>query len=209
MDLRNCVEKFIIVDGYKFTLDEKTGYYRCDKLRKRLHQYIWMRENGKIPKGCHIHHKDHNKKNNSLENLELIDGKKHMKLHTDEKMNDNKHLEWLRENINKNARPKAIEWHKSKEGLEWHKKHYEEHGHKLHQEGNFVCDCCKKEFKAIKNGVNRFCSNRCKSKWRRDEGLDDVERVCANCKRVFKVNKYSKTSFCSRSCTMIARHKKK
>lgn len=31
-------------------------------------------------------------------------------------------LEKFVDNLNKNARPKAIEWHKSEEGLAWHKK---------------------------------------------------------------------------------------
>jgi hypothetical protein len=38
----------------------------------RLHRWIWETFRGEIPKGYEIHHKDHNKLNNSLDNLELV-----------------------------------------------------------------------------------------------------------------------------------------
>ena len=64
---------YAIVDGYKFRKDQKTGYYLSNNIngrRLRLHRYIYEKYNGEIPKGYDIHHKDHNKKNNTLENLD-------------------------------------------------------------------------------------------------------------------------------------------
>lgn len=51
------------------------GYWRCKdgKLGKTyLHRDMWESEHGSIPKGMHVHHKDHNKDNNTMENFELL-----------------------------------------------------------------------------------------------------------------------------------------
>lgn len=37
-----------------------------------MHRLMWMMHNGKIPEGKEINHKDGNKANNSIENLELV-----------------------------------------------------------------------------------------------------------------------------------------
>ena len=36
------------------------------------HRYVWTQANGEIPKGMQIHHINGNKKDNRLENLELV-----------------------------------------------------------------------------------------------------------------------------------------
>lgn len=46
-----------------------------------LHRQIWMDNFGEIPKGCHIHHKDGNPDNNSIDNLECITAKEHIHKH--------------------------------------------------------------------------------------------------------------------------------
>ena len=48
----------------------------------KLHQYIWMCANkADIPKGYDVHHIDHNKQNNSIYNLELVEQHKHRSEH--------------------------------------------------------------------------------------------------------------------------------
>ena len=108
-----------------------------------------------------------------------------------------KEREWRRNNIIENAVPAAIEWHGTEEGLEWHKEHYEDVKHLLHKRRLIVCDQCGKEYMGEKG---RFCSNSCKSKWRRESGIDDEIRKCIVCDEEFSVNKYSDTVTCSRSC---------
>lgn len=54
----------------------------------KLHVYIWEKKNGNKPKGYQLHHKDNNKKNYSLDNLELVTQSDHFKLHH----------RWVREN---------------------------------------------------------------------------------------------------------------
>lgn len=78
-----------------------------------------------------------------------------------------------------------------------HKQHYQKMKHLLHAKHKIVCDQCGIEYYAEKG---RFCSNACKSKWRRNNGLDNVMRKCVVCGSEFVTNKYSDTVTCSRSC---------
>lgn len=188
--------KYAYFNGYKFTRDDKTGYYLSsviDGKRYRLHRYIWEYYNGKIPKGYHIHHKDHNKNNNEISNLELLTKKEHSKRHAMEITEETK--EKYRKNLDENARPKAIKWHKSKEGREWHKKQYEVSLAKR-EKVKFICEYCGKEYETYKQQKNRFCSLKCKSAYRRESGIDNIERICLKCNRPFMTNKYGKTKYC-------------
>lgn len=74
---------FIIVDNLKYTIN-RDGYYECTtKDRLMLHNYIWEKFNGKIPKGYEVHHIDLNKINNNIDNLMLLTPSEHTKLHSD------------------------------------------------------------------------------------------------------------------------------
>jgi len=46
----------------------KKGYIRING--KMAHRIVWEKENGAIPDGYFIHHKDGNKQNNNINNLE-------------------------------------------------------------------------------------------------------------------------------------------
>ena len=56
--------------------------------------------------------------------------------------------------MNNVARPKAIEWHKSRDGREWHKKHYEEYLKDSKQKVKKTCIFCGNEFIALPAKVN-------------------------------------------------------
>ena len=152
-----------------------------------LHRDIWEHHNGPIPSGHHVHHKDGDCGNNEIDNLECISAKEHVREHWTEERSDaqRSHLESIR--------PLAKEWHASRKGLEWHK----EHGHNVwekREERESTCQQCDIKF------THKTISNKCKSAWRRDQGLDDVDRTCLSCESVFRVNKYSKQGTCSRPC---------
>lgn len=49
------------------------------------HRIVWKRHNGPIPKGMHVHHKDGDRLNNVIENLELVDGTEHTRMHRQER----------------------------------------------------------------------------------------------------------------------------
>ena len=183
---------YAIVDGHKFKKDKKTGYYLSGVIngkRIRLHRYIYQKYKGEIPKGYDIHHIDHNKDNNEIENLELLLPKVH-KEKLGHEITEEMRV-FYRNNLNYKARPKAIEWHKSKEGREWHKKQYEIslRNHNVVKRTH-ICQNCGKEYETIENGHNKFCSNNCKSAYRRKTGVDDIERKCIKCGAIFKINKY-------------------
>ena len=189
--------KCLYYDGLKFTKDEETGYYLNSTIRKRIHRYVWEKERGPIPEGFHIHHINHDKSDNRIENLELVKANEHHKYHGEIRAITD--YDKLVKNLEEVARPKASEWHGSAEGLEWHKKQYEATKDKLHEKVALTCDHCGEEFSNIKR--TRFCSNKCKSAWRRESGIDNEIRVCVECGNEFTINKYKKTQCCSRSCS--------
>lgn len=192
------MQKYQYCNGVKFTRDEKTGYYLNSTIRKRMHRYVWEYHNGAIPEGYQVHHKDKNKANNDITNLELIPFSKHAKLHNLERAAE-RHEEIVA-NLKENALPKAVEWHQSDDGRKWHKEHYDRMKHKLHQTETMVCEMCGKEYSGKVSAANRFCSNRCKAAWRRESGVDDETRVCTVCGKEYTANKYAKNRTCSRAC---------
>ena len=195
--------KSITVDGYRFVKDEQSGYWQCNQFiakegkPKRLHRYVWEKYHGTIKPGYDVHHIDKNKDNNDISNLICLSSHDHQHLHGVEKVKNNP--EWFAE-FHQRGIESAPKWHASTEGHEWHTKHYEMMKDKLHAKKEFVCEQCGKTFSAQDNGHNRFCSNACKSKWRRNNHIDDVERTCVICGTKFSANKYSKKETCSRSC---------
>ena len=191
--------RFVCTDG---------RYFVEQKHRIAMHRYVWEYYNGPIPEGYVIHHKDKNKANNDISNLECIPRGKHSRLHGAELTQEER--EWRRNNLNTNARPKAVEWHKSEEGKQWHK----EQALKQFAEGKTyfqkvapecrICEVCGKEFykKPLKNKTaqHHFCSEACHQKYRRTHKLGTMEKECPICGKIFLTNKYSPALTCSHSC---------
>jgi len=63
------------------------GYVRIRKFGGYVleHRYVWEQANGEIPPGYQIHHINHNKQDNRLENLQLLSNSEHQKLHNQPK----------------------------------------------------------------------------------------------------------------------------
>jgi hypothetical protein len=190
------------VDDHSFRRDKRTGYYLSSaviegyKRRVRLHVYIWEKLNGKIPKGYHVHHIDGNTQNNEPENLVLLSVSEHRKVHAETMPESRK--EKIRENLLEKAVPASKEWHKSKEGHEWHVKHGIE-TMEAREQRTYICSYCGKEFSTTHiygEKENTFCSNNCKSAFRRKSGVDDIEKTCECCGGIYKGNKYQKSRYC-------------
>lgn len=198
-----------IVDGHKFIKDSQTGYWQCNEFiaidgkPKRLHRYIWEKHNGKIPSGYQIHHIDKNKDNNDISNLELLSEYEHLALHGKKRFENKK---WAKKFEEKGVEA-SKSWHSSEEGYKWHKKHWEQDKDKLYKTFKFQCKNCGKEFEG--HYGSKFCSNKCKSAYRRKHRLDDVERTCVVCGKKFKTNKYKPAKTCSRRCAVKLANKRR
>lgn len=194
-------------NGKRFEPFGTTGYYReVRNFKNLMHRYVWEFYNGPIPAGYEVHHIDFDRSNNTIENLQLLTCAEHRKLHAELLSEDKR--EWYRNNLEINARPKAIEWHKSAEGKEWHTAHIA----KQHEVGAFkktlYCINCGKEYVGEKHGKTNYCSNACKSAYRRKIGLDLVPAICACCGKYFQTNKNRPAKTCSRSCANRLRNRR-
>lgn len=191
-----------VFDGYTFRRDKKTGYFLSAKKirdghRCRLHVYVWEKVNGKrVPEGCEVHHVDGDKMHNEPENLNCISAEEHRKIHSENIPAEL--IEKWRKNLIEKAVPASKAWHRSEEGRKWHSITSAE-SYKKRELREYVCTYCGSSFKT-KNiygeGKNCFCSNKCKSAYRRMMGYDNVETVCQKCGKVFMSNKYAKRKFC-------------
>lgn len=178
-----------------------TRFYKCvayfQHKGKALHVEVWTQAHGPIPEGFEIHHRDHNRSNNALSNLELLEGSEHARHHAEERGLG----EVGRQHLAK-ARELAKEWHGSEAGREWHKEQYRRTADALHAREERTCEECGTVFMGLigKPERNRFCSNKCKTRWRYKSGVDNEERNCLVCGKPFMINKYWTTKTCSRSC---------
>lgn len=191
----------ITVDGINF-YNSKQGYLlgSVNGKPKRLHVYIWEKECGEIPKGHHIHHIDHDKTNNNLSNLKLLNYSDHAKEHLD--------TEACRKSI-EIARQYAIDWHKSEKSSDFHKQHYQKYASKIWFEPvTKKCEYCGKEYETVHSKFNssKYCSNNCKSAVRRKSGIDNIIVKCLNCGKEFSTNKYNVKKYCSKDCRAKYHH---
>ena len=65
-----------------------------------------------------------------------------------------------------------------------------------------VCEYCGEEYQSSSNVAHkqRFCSNKCKARYRRANGLNNTIRICKNCGKEFICDNTSKKVFCTRRC---------
>ena len=105
------------------TIQEFNGirFYRCGNYYQhgytepvRLHRAVWEQYHGAIPDDCDVHHVDHDRTNNRLENLALWDRDEHRKYHARIRP---------KRDLPEAARQAAKEWHGSDAGRQWHSEH--------------------------------------------------------------------------------------
>ena len=69
-------------EGFGVWYDQKGYPCIClDGKDIKLHVFIWERVNGEKPQGFVLHHKDYNRYNYTLENLELLSESDHKRIH--------------------------------------------------------------------------------------------------------------------------------
>ena len=67
-------------NGVKFTPRNHGYLARTDGDRKLMHRYVWEYYNGAIPAGYDIHHVNHDRQDNRIENLELYTKSEHARM---------------------------------------------------------------------------------------------------------------------------------
>lgn len=151
--------------GRVYRLRTKEKYLSCGPNggERLLHRAVWAGAFGPIPEGCHIHHRDGDKLNNGLANLECIPASQHL----------SEAWHALRGNLSKEqhfgdkARRAAAEWHASPEGSAWHSEHaIESKGWLKWKRERRKCLQCGCEFDAlIRKGVvvQVYCQPKCKA----------------------------------------------
>lgn len=72
----------IMFNGEKYTLRNNGYYGKTTGERTLLHRDVWECYNGPIPVGWDIHHKDENKENCDISNLELLPKSEHARLYS-------------------------------------------------------------------------------------------------------------------------------
>lgn len=158
----------IVFNGKRFT-KEPSGYYKG--ANKRLHVAIWEAANGKVPEGYEIHHRDFNKSNNALENLQCLTHAEHAALH----MKSKEKVACI-----------CIQCGKTFYSIHAYSKFCSTtcdqrwrflHDRKFYRERR-ICERCGKEFETHKYGKARFCSPKCSSTGRPSpkRKLNDEER---------------------------------
>jgi YHS domain-containing protein len=198
----------VIVNVISEKIQEFNGkrYYLCgfyfQRNGVRLHRVVYRFNHGEIPAGYHVHHIDGNRANNDISNLEHREACEHSSEHA----NRPEHIAYGRMHIER-IRPLASKWHGSDKGKEWHSQHGKE-VMENRTDATYACTHCGREFSTkhrYGEGESTFCSNKCKSAFRRDSGIDDEQRICRYCGEAFTVNKYSKTETCNRTCAQRLR----
>jgi hypothetical protein len=165
-------------------------YSRC------LHRQMWFDAYGEIAKGFQVHHKNGDAFDNRIDNFELVERINHLKTHGKERVTkDPAAFKRLAEI----GREYAKEWHRSEVGIEWHKKHAKDFNFGVRDYGEFACLSCNKPFNA-KRGSQKFCSNACKSAFRRNNNPDMITRKCDKCGSEYITRKYLPAYYCSKQC---------
>ncbi len=148
--------------GRKFYHDRRSGYWISTTTNPRLraHQWVWFNFHGEQPKGYHVHHKNEDKSDNSIENLELISAAQHSSLH----MQCPERKRKAAENCDR-IRPLTKKWHASPEGKKWHIAH----GiltWKSREPFEINCLMCLKKIHT-KTYHQKYCHQNCKAKHKR------------------------------------------
>lgn len=181
-----------------------------------LHRAVWEQAYGPIPEGCHIHHKNGDKTDNRLENLELLTHGEHSSLHYEAKLLPYRELALANsQEARERNRQKRLE--RTLICAFCEKEYHSGSAHprrfcsseciEAYRSGAFgseirKCEYCAKEYRATKR-VQRYCSRKCNSRAseKRAKALIPRTIICAHCGVLFQ-SKKTNARFCSRPCAL-------
>ncbi len=153
------------------------GYY-CNRKGEMLHRAIWVAANGPIEPGIEIHHRNGDKTDNRLENLEALSVADHRRKH--------RTRGWAGWGQETRARASREQW-QAREPYE------------------MECEYCGKRF--LTTGTRtRFCGPACRAANRRKDAAQCASAECQHCGKPF-LRYRSGLRFCSRGCAYAAKEK--
>lgn len=176
--------------GKRFYKDKK-GYF-VNSMPIHAQRWVWINHHGAIPEKMDVHHKDGDKGNNEIENLELVSRSDHLKKHWREGSFD---LEQRRAQLNE-----ARRWLKTPIGrknqsedakIGWEKR--------KRNPIKKICLGCDKEFDTFQLWA-KCCGGTCYQRYRRKNGIGSIERNCWWCDNPFRVERKSIQRTCSKEC---------
>jgi hypothetical protein len=140
-------------------------YYLCGKYFQhkgsRLHLAVWKYHHGPVPEGHHVHHRDNDRANNNLSNLECLTVNAHLSgRHGAQSVKNG--LKGI-----KKAGKAAAVWHGTEAGRKWHAENFERHvRHIIAERITLICQQCGKQYAAsrIKRAHSKFCGGACKQR---------------------------------------------
>jgi len=159
------MREFTVYKGQRFYIQSNGRYFqsgRHNDAERLLHRRVWLDSHGEIPKGFQVHHRNGNWRDNSLENLELVEAGAHSSAHMLERMRDPAFRARAMAAHSK-AIKEAPKWHRSPEGIAWHSKH----GKKTWAERKpspATCSFCNAPYQTFFKSRSRYCSNSCVQK---------------------------------------------
>jgi hypothetical protein len=183
-------------------------YYYPERGGKRIrgvgayHCVLWQAANGPIPDGHHVHHRDGNPLNNSLDNLECLSPAEHCARHAPE------FREQRQAHINR-IRPAASAWHASPEGRAWHVEHGRETWRNRQGVERTCVQCGARYVSMALRDTDLCCSRACIAKYYRATRRYHEDRACVVCGNTFSIYKYEPQSTCSRRCGCVLRRRSK
>lgn len=187
------------------------GYYETNI---RLHREVWQDANGPIPEGWHVHHKNGDKLDNRLENLELIPISEHSRHHFVERVEPHRDV-GIRNSIASNRRNRDRLLDRKLVcvycGSEFSSQSYipprfrSDGCLEKARSGAFMgedrdCGHCGQRYRA-KSRAQKYCSKKCNNRacMRRLKDLEFRDVACGHCGAVFR-SKRANAKFCDNEC---------
>lgn len=144
-------------DGHLYKVWPKSRYFSRGGNRY-IHRMVWAAAFGPVPVGCHIHHRDANRANNAIANLECLPKSEHLSKTGGLRKGRDAFSEW--------ARDSAKAWHGSEAGRLWHSRHAREtKPWKKWKRQSIHCAHCGVDFMGVvrpRGRAQKWCSNSCK-----------------------------------------------
>ena len=160
---------------------QKDGYW-VNNMPIHAQRWVWINYHAAIPQGMDIHHKDGDKSNNEIDNLEMLNRSDHLKRHW---ANGTFDVEQRRKQLGE-----ARKWLKTPEGRIRQKKDALESWEKR-KPIKKICAHCANEFCAFYERA-KFCSDPCTYQFRRKNSANPIqnprkktEKICIKCEKKF------------------------